>query len=93
MHRRPLFEYSCELWDNCGTDNSNKLEQLQIEDSRIAIGWPIFIKIEMLYRDTGWELLAARRNIVNKTSPDYLYGLIFPTIQSTIYHSEMEVIY
>jgi hypothetical protein len=26
----------------------------------------MFTKIEMLYRDTGWELLAARRNIVNK---------------------------
>jgi len=92
MYRRPLFEYSCELWDNCGTGNSNKLEQLQIEDSRIAIGLPIFTKIEMLYGDTGWELLAARRNIVNKTSPDYLHRLIPPTIQSTTYNSEMEVI-
>ena len=30
MYINPLFEYSCEMWDNCGTDNSNKLEQLQI---------------------------------------------------------------
>ena len=25
---RPLFEYACELWDNCGIGNSQKLEQL-----------------------------------------------------------------
>jgi hypothetical protein len=29
MYIKPLFEYSCELWDNCG--NSNKLQQLQID--------------------------------------------------------------
>jgi hypothetical protein len=51
---RPLFEYACELWDNCGIGNSQKLEQLQLEAARIVTGLPIFIKTEILYRETGW---------------------------------------
>jgi hypothetical protein len=29
LYIRPLFEYACELWDNCGIRISQKLEQLQ----------------------------------------------------------------
>ena len=55
-------------------------------------GLPIFTKTEILYRETGWELLSARRkrrklqlfyNIVNKNTPNYLCTLIPPTIQRT----------
>jgi hypothetical protein len=28
VYIRPLFEFACQLWDNCGTGNSQKLEQL-----------------------------------------------------------------
>jgi hypothetical protein len=28
VYIRPLFEFACQLWDNCGTGNSHKLEQL-----------------------------------------------------------------
>ena len=49
--------------------------QLQLEDARIVTGLPIFTKTEILYIETGWELLSVRRkrrklqlfyNIVNK---------------------------
>ena len=92
VYIRPFFEYACELWDNCGIGNSQKLEQLQLEASRIFTGLPIFTKTEILYRETGWELLSARRkrrklqlcyNIVNKNTPNYLCTLIPPTIQRT----------
>ena len=49
MYIRPLFEYACELWDNCGIGNSQKLEQLQLEAARIVTGLPIFTKTEILY--------------------------------------------
>ena len=61
MYIRPLFEYACEVWDNCGTGNSQKLEQLQPEAARIVAGLPIFTKTEILYIETGWELLSVRR--------------------------------
>ena len=92
VYIRPLFEYACELWDNCGIGNSQKLEQLQLEAARIVTGLPIFTKTQILYRETGWELLSARRkrrklqlfyNIVNKNTPNYLCTLIPPTIQRT----------
>jgi hypothetical protein len=92
VYIRPLFEYACELWDNCGTGNSQKLEQLQPEAARIVTGLPIFTKTEILYIETCWELLSVRRkrrklqlfyNIVNKNTPNYLCTLIPPTMQST----------
>jgi hypothetical protein len=84
VYIRPLSEYACELWDNCGIGNSQKLEQLQLEAARIVTGLPIFTKIEILYIETGWELLSVRRkrrklqffyNIVNKNTPNYLCTL------------------
>jgi hypothetical protein len=36
----------CELWDNCGIGNSQKLEQLQLEAARIVKGLPIFTKTD-----------------------------------------------
>ena len=38
-----------------------KLEQLQLEAARIVTGLPIFTKTEILYIETGWELLSERR--------------------------------
>jgi hypothetical protein len=42
VYIRPLCEYACELWDNCGIGNSQKLEQLQLKDAKIVTGLPIF---------------------------------------------------
>jgi hypothetical protein len=85
VYIRPLFEYVCELWDNCGIVNSQKLEQLQLEAARIVTGLPIFTKTEMLYKETGWKLLSVKRkrrklfyNIVNKNTLNYLCTVIPP---------------
>ena len=43
VYIRPHFEYACELWDNCGIGNSQKLEQLQLEAARIVTGLSIFL--------------------------------------------------
>ena len=86
--------YACELWDNCGIGSSQKLEQLQPEAVRIVIGLLIFTQTEILYIETGWELLSVRRkrnrrkleifyNVVNTNTPNYLCILIAPTIQCT----------
>ena len=54
---RPIFEYACEVWDNCDTCHSNKLEKLQLEAARILTGLPIFTKTDSLYFETDWEPL------------------------------------
>jgi hypothetical protein len=38
VYIRPIFEYASEVWDNCGVGNSNKLDQLQLEEARIVTG-------------------------------------------------------
>ena len=64
----------------------------RLEAARIVTGLPIFTKIEILYIETDWELLSARRkrrklqlfyNIINKNIPNYLCTLIPPNIQRT----------
>ena len=61
VYIRPHFEYACELWDNCGIGNSQILEQLQLEAARIVSCLHIFTKTEIVYIETGWELLSVRR--------------------------------
>ena len=89
---RPLFEYACEVWDNCGVLNANKLEKLQLEAARIITGLPVFTNTELIYKELGWETLANRRqrrklqlffNIQHNSAPEYLSKLIPPNIQST----------
>ena len=92
VYIRPLFEYACEVWDNCGIGYSDKLEKLQLDAARIVTGLPIFTKSEYLYAETGWETLSERRyrrklqlffNIKCGMAPEYLRYLVPPTIQST----------
>jgi hypothetical protein len=42
VYIRPIFEYACEVWDNCGVGNSNKLDHLHHEAAKIVTGLPIF---------------------------------------------------
>ena len=92
IYIRSIFEYACEVWDNCGVSNSCKLERLQLEEARIITGLPIFTNTDYLYIETGWERLEERRtrrklqlfnNIQNGGGPHYLLDIIPPTIQST----------
>jgi hypothetical protein len=89
IYIRPIFEYACEVWDNCGVSNSCKLERLQLETARIITGLPIFTNTEYLYKETGWERLEERRtrrklqlfyNIQNGSTPPYLLDLIPPPL-------------
>ena len=89
---RPIFEYACEVWDNCGIVNVTKLEKLQLEAARIVSGLPIFTELSSIYRELGWETLQERRNrrklqmfynLQNSNGPQYLCNLIPPKVQST----------
>ena len=90
VYIRPIFEYACEVWDNCGVGNSNKLDHLQLEAARIVTGLPIFASSILIYKELGWESLTERRkrrklqmfyNIQNNNAPMYLCDLIPPSIQ------------
>ena len=59
---RPICEYACEIWDNCGVCYSTKLGKLQLDAARILTGLPIFTKTDKLYSETGWATLSSRRH-------------------------------
>ena len=61
VYIRPICEYACGVWDDCGVGNSNKLDQLQLEAARIVTGLPIFASSILIYKELGWESLAERR--------------------------------
>ena len=84
VYVRPILEYACEVWDNCGVVYSNKLENVQLEAARIVTGLPIFTKIDLIYRETGWETLKSRRErkklqmvytLNNQITPHFLCNL------------------
>ena len=45
VYIRPIFEYVCEVWDNCGKCHSSKLEKIQLDAARIVTGLPIFTRL------------------------------------------------
>ena len=79
------MEYASIVWNNCTLLQSNRLEQLQLEASRIVTGSIKGTKHNYLYKETGWLPLADRRHIfqlilmykmINQLVPRYLSLLI-----------------
>ena len=82
---RPLLEYASEVWDGCNLSDTNRLEQVQLNATRIVIGLPVFSSLRSLYLETGWETLAERRKtkklilmhkIIKNETPSYLNDLL-----------------
>lgn len=93
---RPIMEYSCELWNGCGNELSEKLEKIQLEAARIVTGLPCYASRESLYLETGWEKLIDRRNrrclclmynVVNENCPPYLTDILPPKISEISHYS------
>ena len=61
---RPKLEYACQIWDDCTTRESNKLENLQLYAARIITGAKKGTSHELLYNDVSWSTLADRRTHV-----------------------------
>ena len=102
VYIRPLFEYACEVWDNCGIGYSDKLEKLQLDSARIITGYTFLQNrsIHML-RQVGKHYQSGdiRRklhlifNIKCGVAPEYFRHLVPPTVQSTaIYPLRMAII-
>jgi hypothetical protein len=95
VYIRPISEYVCEAWDNCGTCHSNKLEKIQLEAARIVTGLPNLQKL-ILYisklAGNHYIIGVTRKHklfykIYNGFESQYLHDLIPLTIQSTTIYS------
>ena len=67
VYIRPIFEYACEIWDNCGVCYSTKLEKLQLDAARIVTGLPIFTK-QINYTQKQDGLLSLVEGIIGNSS-------------------------
>ena len=50
---RPLLEYASEVWGGCNLSDTNRLEQAQLNATRIVTGFPAFSSLRSLYLETG----------------------------------------
>ena len=57
------MEYTSELWDNCGHDNSDGLAILQLEAACIVTGLIGYTSLDSIYRETGCNKLSTRREV------------------------------
>jgi hypothetical protein len=58
---RPLLEYADVIWDNMSISLNKKIENVQLEASRIVTGGTRLVSLNNLYMETGWEKLKDRR--------------------------------
>ena len=84
-----ILEYSCEVWGNCTVADAGRLEQLQLEATRIVTGLTAYASLSSLYAETGWGKVNVSRkirklslfyNIVKGDTPDYLSDLLPRTV-------------
>ena len=80
---RPIFEYACVVCDSAPRYDYifNNIKKLQISAARIVIGTNTYSSNQLLYHDTGWELLSSEQRlilfdkIINGLSPPHLSKL------------------
>ena len=90
---KPILEYADVVWDGCSTDNTDRLERIQLEAARIVTGLTRSTHLERLYNEVGWFPLSQHRKerklitsykIIHGLAPSYLTDLLPQTIGSNI---------
>ena len=93
---RPVLEYGNLLWSNCSIQESNLLENVQLEALRIITGMRRGTPHDKLYLESNIEPLQKRRKtqklllmfkIINEQTPKYLYEIIQPHINNTLQYN------
>ena len=88
---RPILEYGCVLFDNCGHGLSDLIESIQFGAAKICTGALRHTSHANLLRELGWTTLASRRKyfkllllykMYHNLTPSYLSQLIPPTINA-----------
>jgi hypothetical protein len=82
---RPLLEYGDVIWDNMSMSLNQKIENVQLEVSRIVTGGTRLVSLNNLYMNTGLEKLKDRREkhklvqfykMTKKLTPHYISCLV-----------------
>jgi hypothetical protein len=82
---RPTLEYASEIWDSCTIEEKTKLEDVQLEAARIALGAKKGTSHEQLYNAIKWETLQDRRDKLKlATMYKVLNNMTGPTLRQLI---------
>jgi len=82
---RPKLEYGSQIWDGCKKQESESLENFQLDMARIVTGARRGTSHQLLYDELNWPLLKDRRShkklkhfcqLVNDSAPNYLCELV-----------------
>ena len=58
---KPLSEYADVIWDNMSMSLNKKIENVQLEDSRIVTEGTRLVSLNNLYMETSWGKLRSKR--------------------------------
>ena len=84
---RPILEYGCVIFDNCGQGLSDLIESIQYEAAKICTGALRHTSHAALLQELGWPTLASRRKyfklvlfykMFHNLTPTYLSNLVPP---------------
>ena len=82
---RPILEYGNIVYDSCLKEESDRIENVQLEAARIVTGGKFRTSSEELYEELGWRDLSTRRKISKLTRfhsfctgkcPDYINQIL-----------------
>ena len=60
---RPTLEYGAIVWDSCTANQSEQLENVQLEAARIVSGATKGTAHDLIYEEVGWEKLSERQKM------------------------------
>ena len=84
-----VVEYASIVWDGCFEQDSQALQKIQNEATRIVTGLTRSVSLENLYKECGWATLSQRRqqhklsfmyNVNSGMVPSYIQDLIPPLV-------------
>ena len=84
---RPILQYASVVWDSAPRHQYifTNMEKLQISAARVVTGTNSYSSKQLLYHDTGWDLLSTRRErqrlilffkIINGLAPPHLCKIL-----------------
>ena len=85
----PVVEYASVVWDGCSEQDSQTLQKIQNEATRLVTGLTRSVSLENLFKECGWTTLSKRRQqhklsfmykVNNGIVPSYIQDLIPPLV-------------
>ena len=82
---RPILQYGSIIWDNCTAEESDLLESIQLDATRIIIGLRRGTSHAVIYNELAWIPLSKRHQsiklihlfkILNHETPNYINDIV-----------------